>query len=188
MGMRVLWSAGRQIASSLAVLVTLAGCASLAVRPCDTIPDRDGKYFGRFFLGVATIGLSEVTIQQEEIRQAYEGSPGCPPPAGVRVVSASQPNPAGGESLAIGTLVNGTPWAIVIYLNQDPDAPGASPLTVLWSTANIQLAFRPGQHHLVARPTGAAPGDLPRVSWNRQIEIDSRVRGFKLEFNRADFK
>lgn len=186
--MRVLWSAGRQIASSLAVLVTLAGCASLAVRPCDTIPDRDGKYFGRFFLGVATLGLSEVTIQQEEIRQAYEGSPGCPPPAGVRVVSASQPNPAGGESLAIGTLVNGTPWAIGIYLNQDPDAPGASPLTILWSRANIRLAFRPGQHHLVARPTGAAPGDLPRVSWKRQIEIDSRVRGFKLELNQADFK
>jgi len=68
--------AGRQVASSLAVLVTLGGCASLAVRPCDTIADRDGKYFGRFFLGVATVGLSEVTIQQEEVRQAYEGSPG----------------------------------------------------------------------------------------------------------------
>ena len=45
----------------------LAWCARgarglrLAVRPCDTIPDRDGKYFGRFFLGVATLGLSEVT-------------------------------------------------------------------------------------------------------------------------------
>ena len=58
------------------MLVTLGGCASLAVRPCDTIADRDGKYFGRFFLGVATVGLSEVTIQQEEVRQAYEGSPG----------------------------------------------------------------------------------------------------------------
>jgi hypothetical protein len=29
-------------------------------RPRDTIEDRDGKYFGRFFLGVATVGLSEV--------------------------------------------------------------------------------------------------------------------------------
>lgn len=188
LGMRVLWSAGRRIASSLAVLVMLAGCASLAVRPCDTIPDRDGKYVGRFFLGVATLGLSEVTIQQEEMRQAYEGSPGCPLPAGVRVVSASRPDPAGRESMALGTLVNGTPWAIVIYLNQDPDAPGASPLTILFSTANMQLAFRPGQHHMVARPTGAAPGDLPRVSWSRQIEIDPRVRGFKLQFNQADFK
>jgi hypothetical protein len=62
------WSAGRQVTGALAVLATLAGCASLAIQPCDTIADRDGKYFGRFFLGVATLGLSEVTIQQEEIR------------------------------------------------------------------------------------------------------------------------
>jgi hypothetical protein len=172
----------------LAGLATLAGRPSLAVTPRDTIPDRDGKYFGRFFLGVATLGLSEVTIQQEEIRQAYQGSPHCPRPAGVRVVSASQPNPAGGQSVAIGTLVNGTPWAIVIYLNQDPDVPGAPPLTILWPAADIQLAFQPGQHRLVARPTGAAPGDLPRVTWIRQIEIDPRVRGFKLQFNAADFK
>jgi hypothetical protein len=178
----------RQIAGLLAALVTLAGCASLAVRPCDTIPDRDGKYVGRFFLGVATLGLSEVTIQQEEIRQAYEGSPGCPVPAGVRVVSASRSDPAGGGSVAVGTLVNGAPWAVVVYLNQNPDAPGASPLTVLWPAGNLQLAFRSGQHHLVARPTGAAPGDLPRVSWDRQIEIDPRVRGFKLEFHQADFR
>jgi len=50
--------------TSLSALVTLAGCASLAVQPCDTIADRDGKYFGRFFLGVATLGLSEVTTEQ----------------------------------------------------------------------------------------------------------------------------
>jgi hypothetical protein len=137
---------------------------------------------------VATLGLSEVTIRQEEIRQAYQGSPDCPRPAGVRVVSASQPNPAGRQSVAIGTLVNGAPWAIVIYLNQDPDVPGAPPLTILWPAADIQLAFQPGQHRLVARPTGAAPGDLPRVTWIRQIEIDPRVRGFKLQFNAADFK
>jgi hypothetical protein len=40
---------------------------------------------------------------------------------------------------------------------------------------------------LVARPTGAAPGTLPRVTWRRQIEIDPRVRGFKLQFTEADF-
>jgi hypothetical protein len=187
-GMRFPRSAGRRLASSLAVLVTVAGCASLAVRPCDTIADRDGKYFGRFFLGVATLGLSEVTIQQEEIRQTYEGSPGCPPPPGVRVVSASIPSSAGGQSAALGTLVNGAPWAIVIYLNQDPDVPGTPPLTILFPTANIQVAFRPGQHRLVARPTGAAPGDLPKVTWSRQIEIDPRVRGFKLQFHQADFR
>jgi hypothetical protein len=184
---RNLWPI-RQVACSLAVLVTLAGCASLAVRPCDTVEDRDGKYFGRFFLGVVTIGLSEVTIQQEEVRQAYEGSHGCPPPPGVPVVSASQPNAAGGQSVAVGTLVNGAPWAIAVYLNQDPDAPGAPPLAILFPTNSIKLAFRPGQHRLVARPTGAAPGDLPRVTWNRTIEIDPRVRGFKLQFGEADFR
>jgi hypothetical protein len=184
----VLRSTGRQLASVLLLLVTLAGCASLAVRPCDTIPDRDGKYFGRFFLGVATLGLSEVTIQQEEVRQAYEGSPGCPPPPGVRVVSASTPSSAGGESVALGTLVNGAPWAIVLYINQDADAPGTAPVTVLFPAGNIQLAFRPGLHRLVARPTGAAPGDLPQVTWSRQLDIDPRVRGFKLTFGQADFK
>ena len=180
--------AGRSVAFSFVVLMTLAGCASLAVRPCDTVEDRDGKYFGRFFLGVATLGLSEVTIQQEELRQAYEGSPGCPPPAGVRIVSASHPNPAGGQSVAVGTLINGSPWTIAVYLNQDPDVPGVGPLTVLWPSGSIQLAFRPGQHRLTARPTGAAPGDLPRVTWSRQLEIDPRVRGFKLQFNQADFR
>src|SRR5688500_14518994 len=102
---RVRW-AGSHVAAVVAVLVTIAGCASLAVRPCDPIEDRDGKYFGRFFLGVATLGLSEVTIQQEEVRQAYEGSHGCPPPPGVRVVTAATPSPAGGQSVAVGTLVN----------------------------------------------------------------------------------
>ena len=186
--MRVLSAAGLQIAGPLAVLVTLAGCASLAIQPCDTIADRDGKYFGRFFLGVATLGLSEVTIQQEEVRQAYAGFPGCPPPPGVRVVSASNPNPSGGQSVAMGTLVNGTPWTIVIYLNQDPDVPGAAPLTFLAPAASFQLAFRPGQYSLVARPTGAPPGTLPPVTWSRHMEIDPRVRGFKLQFNEADFR
>ena len=186
--MRSLSSAGHRIAGLLVVLAVLAGCASLAVRPCDTIEDRDGKYVGRFFLGVATLGLSEVTIQQEEVRQAYQGSPGCPPPPGVRVVSAGRPSPDGGQSVAVGTLVNGAPWTIVIYLNQDPDTPGAPPLTFLRPKESMQLAFRPGQYSLVARPTGAAPGSLPRVTWSRQVEIDPRVRGFKLEFGEADFR
>ena len=185
---RVRRSSRRQRACVLGVLLALTGCASLAVRPCDTILDRDGKYFARFFLGVTTLGLSEVTIQQEEVRQAYEGSPGCPPPPGVRVVSASTPSPAGGQSVALGTLVNGAPWAIVVYVNQDADAPGTPPVTVLFPGADIKLAFRPGLHRLVARPTGAAPGDLPRVTWSRQLEVDPRVRGFKLTFHQADFK
>jgi hypothetical protein len=173
--------------AAVIVLVALAGCATLAVNPCDSVLDRDGKYIGRFFLGVSTLGLSEVTIQQEEVRQAYEvAARGCPAPEGVQVVSASVPE--SGQSPALGTLINGAPWAIAIYLNQDPDASGSGPITILYPGGNIRLAFKPGQHQLVARPTGAAPGDLPRMTWSRQIEIDPRVRGFKLEFNRADFK
>lgn len=178
----------RVLARTLIVVVMLTGCASLAVTPCDTVADRDGKYFGRFFLGVTTLGLSEVTIQQEEIRQAYQGYPGCPPPSGVQVVSAAAPSSAGGDAVALGTLVNGAPWAIVVYLNQNPDAPGAQPLTILFPANRLQLAFRAGQYRLVARPTGAAPGSLPAVTWSRQVEIDPRVRGFKLTFNEADFK
>src|SRR5512136_2581317 len=166
------------VVAGLLALAVLAGCASLAVTPCDTIADRDGKYFGRFFLGVATIGLSEVTIQQEEVRQAYQGSPGCPPPSGVRVVSAAKP--AAGPSVALGTLVNGTRWTIGVYLNQEPGAPGVAPFTILRPQGNLQVAFRPGQYTMVARPTGGAPGTLPDVQWRRQMEIDPRVRGFKL--------
>jgi hypothetical protein len=178
----------KQAALLLAGLAVLAGCASLAVNPCDTIEDRDGKYFGRFFLGVATLGLSEVTIQQEEVRQAYQGSPGCPPPPGVRVVTAPKPAASGGQSAAVGTLVNGTRWTLGLYLNQEPGAPGIAPFAILRPGANLQVAFRPGQHTLMARPTGAPPGTLPAVQWSRQLEIDPRVRGFKLQFAEADFK
>src|SRR5262245_21582709 len=134
LGMRSRWPLTHCVGTLLAVLVVLAGCASLAVNPCDTIADRDGKYFGRFFLGVATLGLSEVTIQQEEIRQAYT-TRSCPPPPGVQVVQASVPAPtapAGDQSVALGTLVNGAPWAIAVYLNQNPDTPGTQPLTILF--------------------------------------------------------
>ncbi len=36
--------------------------------------------------------------------------------------------------------------------------------------------------------SGAPPGTLPDVQWRRQMEIDPRVRGFKLQFNETDFK
>jgi hypothetical protein len=45
-----------------------------------------------------------------------------------------------------------------------------------------------GRHRLVARPTGAPPGTLPPVSWEREIEIDPRVRSFTLQFSETDFK
>jgi hypothetical protein len=31
-------------------------------------------------------------------------------------------------------------------------------------------------------------GALPPVQWSRNFEIDPRVRGFKLQFQEADFK
>ncbi len=167
--------------------ILMPSCASMAVRPCDTIEDRDGKYFARFFMGVATVGLSEVTIQHEEMRQAVEGSPGCPPPPGVRIVSAPRPAGGGVPSAAVGTLVNGTRWTIGIYLNQPPDVQGA-PWAILRPAGSIQFAFRPGQHHLMARPTGGPPGTLPKVTWSRQMEVDPRVRSFKLQFAEVDFK
>ncbi len=185
--MQALWRVGRGATVAIALLVVHAGCASLAVTRCDTIEDRDGKYFGRFFLGVATLGLSEVTIQQEEIRQGYQGSPSCPPPPGVQVVSAPNPAPSGGQSAAVGTLVNGTRWTIGVYLNQEPGAAGIAPFTILRPSGSLQVAFRPGQHTLIARPTGAAPGVLPAVQWRRQVEIDRHVRGFRLQFAEADF-
>ena len=159
--MRLLSWATSQLSVLLALVlvVALAGCASLAVTRCDTIEDRDGKYFGRFFLGVATIGLSEVTIQQEEIRQAYEGSPSCPPPQGVKVVTAPKPASAGAQSAAVGTLVNGTRWTIGLYLNQEPGGPGVAPFAILRPNGSLQVAFRPGQHSMVARPTGGAARD-----------------------------
>ena len=181
-------SARKRLAVLGMALATLAGCASLAVRPCDTIEDRDGKYFGRFFLGVATVGLSEVTIQSEEIRQAYEGYRSCPPPPGVQVVPAASPAPAGSQAAAVATIVNGTRWTLSVYLNADPAAVGKGPLMILRPGDGRQYALLAGRHRMVARPTGAPPGTLPPVTWDRQFEIDPRVRSFRLQLNEADFK
>ncbi len=167
------------------VLAVLSGCASLAVRPCDTVEDRDGKYFGRFFLGVATVGLSEVTIQAEETREAIEGWRFCPPPPGVQVVHAQQP--AGANAGALATLVNGTRWSLSIYLNVEPGTPGKGPFTILRPGERRQVALVAGRHSLEAHPTGAPPGTLPPVRWSRQMEIDARVRSFTLRFHEADF-
>jgi len=167
-------------------IALLAGCASLAVRPCDTVEDRDGKYFGRFFLGVATVGLSEVTIQAEEQREAAEGWRFCPPPPGVQVVAP--PRPSGANAGAVATLVNGTRWSLSVYLNAEPGAPGKGPFTILRPGESRQVALVAGRHSLAAHPTGAPPGTLPAVTWSRQIEIDPRVRSFKLQFHEADFK
>ena len=41
----------------------------------------------------------------------------------------------------------------------------------------LQIAFRPGLHRLVARPTGAPADTLPRVTWSRRIEIGRLLPG-----------
>ena len=173
--------------TSLSALVTLTGCASLAIRPCDTIADRDGKYFGRFFLGVATLGLSEVTIQQEEVRQAVRALTAARLRRGCRSYSTHTQS-AGGQSVAVGTLVNGAPWTIVVYLNQDPDAPGAPPLTFLAPNASFRLAFRPGQHLLVARPSGVRPGLIARGDLEPTARDRSARPGIQAPFKEADFR
>ena len=65
-----------------ALALARSGCASLAVRPCDSIAERDGKYVLRFFPGVLTLGISEAAIQQEQWLEAGEGWRFCPPPVG----------------------------------------------------------------------------------------------------------
>ena len=103
-------------------------------------------------------------------------------------MAAPKPTSTGTPSAAVATLVNGTRWTIGLYLNQDPGTPGGAPFAILRPNGSLQVAFRPGQHSMLARPTGAPPGTLPPVQWSRQFEIDPRVRGFKLQFNEADFK
>ena len=66
--------------------------------------------------------------------------------------------------------------------------PCQGPFTILRPGDNRQVALLAGRHRLVARPTGAPPGRLPSVSWDRQIDVDPRVQSFRLQFNEVDFK
>ena len=142
--MRLLWSsAASRLSALLMVVVALAGCASLAVTRCDTIEDRDGKYFGRFFLGVATLGLSEVTIQQEEVRQAYQGSPSCPPPPGVKVVAAPKPTSTGAPVRRRGHPRQRDPLDDRPLPEPGPRAPGVAPFAILRPNGSLQVALPP---------------------------------------------
>ena len=92
----------------------------------------------RLLATLGSLGLSEVTIQQEEVRQAYQGYPGCPPPPGVQVVSASVPAQSAGQSVALGTLVNGAPWP---WAGETSVAPAAN-----WISAIARNARRTPSH------------------------------------------
>jgi hypothetical protein len=166
-----------------AVALVLSGCASLAVRPCDSIPERDSKYVARFFLGIVTLGISEAAIQQEQFIEAREGWRFCPPP-----VAWQGPPPAGGPRTP-GLLVNGTKWSVQVYLDADPGAAGALPLLTLRPGEARQVALLAGPHRVVARPLPASPGGpAPEGRYERQIRIDPRDRSFRLEISEAEFK
>ncbi len=191
----------------------LSGCASLAVRPCDTIEQRDSKYATRFFLGILTLGISEAGIQNEQWVEAREGWRFCPPPVGWQgppppgamqgppplAGRQGPPPPAGwqgppppamaGPPRTPGMLVNSTRWTVNVYLDSDPATPGVPPLLVLRPGEGRQLALVAGPHRIVAKPaaegSGAAP---PTARYDRQIQIEPRDRSFRLQLSEGEFR
>lgn len=171
----------------LLLAIALSGCASLAVRPCDSVGTRDSKYAARFFLGIITLGISEAGIQHEQAIEAMEGWRFCPPP--VPPVAWHSPPPAMGAPRTPGMLVNNTHWTVNVYLDADPAAAGVAPLFILRPGESRQLALVAGPHRIAARPTAeAATGAPPTGRYERQIQIDPRDRSFRLQLSEGDFK
>lgn len=166
--------------------IALSGCASLAVRPCDSVGTRDSKYAARFFLGIITLGIFEAGVQQEQAIEAMEGWRFCPRPA---PVAWQGPPPAMGASRTPGTLINVTKWTVNVYLDVDPAIAGIPPLLTLRPGESRQLALVPGPHRIVAKPTvGTAGGTAPSERYDRQIQIDPRDRSFRLQLSEGEFK
>lgn len=169
----------------VALAAALSGCASLAVRPCDSIAERDGKYVSRFFLGILTLGISEAAIQQEQWLEAREGWRFCPPPVGWQ----GPPPPTALGPRTPGLLVNSTKWTVNVYLDSDPAVTGVVPSLTLRPGEGRQLALLAGPHRIIARPVGeptAAPA--PTGRYERQIQIDPRDRGFRLRLLEGEFR
>ena len=191
-------------AIALAVLAAaLSGCASLAVRPCDSIAERDGKYVSRLFLGVLTLGISEAAIQQEQWLEAREGWRYCPPPVGWHGTpppGAWQGPPPPGtrqgpppRTAAVpripGVLVNATRWTINLYLDTDPATPDVLPFLVLRPGEGRQLSLVAGPHRIVANPIAETSGaPAPAARYERRIQIEPRDRGFRLQLLEGEFK
>jgi hypothetical protein len=170
----------------VALAIALSGCASLAVRPCDSIGTRDSKYAARFFLGIITLGISEAGIQHEQAIEAMEGWRFCPRPT---PVAWQGPPPAMGASRTPGMLVNATKWTLNVYLDVEPAIAGIPPLLTLRPGETRQLALVAGSHRIVARPTAeTAAAPAPAWRYERQIQIDPRDRSFRLQLSEADFK
>ena len=195
-----------------AFAAALSGCASLAVRPCDTIAERDGKYVSRFFLGVLTLGISEAAIQQEQWLEAREGWRFCPPPVGWHGTpppgawqgpppgtrqgpppspSAWQgpPPPTAAVPRIPGVLVNATRWTINLYLDTDPATPDVLPFLVLRPGEGRQLSLVAGPHRIVANPIAETSGaPAPAARYERRIQIEPRDRGFRLQLLEGEFR
>lgn len=170
---------------TLAVLaIALSGCASLAVRPCDSIATRDSKYAARFFLGIITLGISEAGIQHEQLLEAREGWRFCPPPVGWQ-----GPPPATGMPRTPGMLINATKWTVNVYLDVEPAIAGIPPLLTLRPGESRQLALIAGPHRIVARPAAeTAAGAISAGRYERQIQIDPSDRSFRLQITEGEFK
>jgi len=186
-----------------ALAVALSGCASLAVRPCDTIAERDGKYVSRFFLGVLTLGISEAAIHQEQWLEAREGWRFCPPPVGWHGAPPpgtrqgppppgawqGSPPPTAAVPRIPGVLVNATRWTINLYLDTDPATPDVLPFLVLRPGEGRQLSLVAGPHRIVANPIAETSGaPAPAARYERRIQIDPRDRGFRLQLLEGEFK
>ena len=194
-----------------ALAVALSGCASLAVRPCNSIAERDGKYVSRFFLGVVTLGISEAAIQHEQWLEAREGWRFCPPPVGWQGPpppgtwqgpppgTRQRPPPPGAwqgpppPTAAVpripGVLVNATRWTINLYLDTDPATPDVLPFLVLRPGEGRQLSLVAGPHRIVANPIAETSGaPAPAARYERRIQIDPRDRGFRLQLLEGEFK
>ena len=195
-----------------ALAATLSGCASLAVRPCDSVADRDSKYVARFFLGILTLGISEAGIQNEQWLEAREGWRFCGPPVafqgppppgawqgqpppgawqGPPPPGAWQgpPSPSAAVPRTPGLLVNTTRWTVNIYLDADPSSAGVPPLLTLRPGESRQLALVAGTHRIVAQAAPEAAGAAPPAGrYERQIQIEPRDRNFRLQLSEGEFK
>ena len=196
----------------LGLAAALSGCASLAVRPCDTIEQRDSKYAARLFFGILTLGISEVGIQNEQWLEAREGWRFCPPPVGWQ----GPPPPAGrqgppppvawqgpppgawqgppppigaGPPRIPGVLVNATRWTINLYLDTDPATPDVLPFLVLRPGEGRQLSLVAGPHRIVANPIAETSGaPAPPARYERRIQIEPRDRNYRLQLSEGEFR
>lgn len=168
----------------VALAIALSGCASLSIRPCDSVGTRDSKYAARFFLGIITLGISEAGIQHEQFLEATEGWRFCPPP-----VAMQGPPQAVGSPRTPGMLVNATKWTVNVYLDVEPAVAEIPPLLTLRPGESRQLALIAGPHRIVARPAAEiAIGATPVGRYERQIQIDPRDRSFRLQITEGEFK